>query len=259
MGGLKTSLGKLAYGSLFTLLLPYLLWSAAWRLDQSGWANWPVPVSGHAAMALGIVGLLLMLRSMLLLWTDGKGLPMNAYPTTQRVSRSTYRFFAHPIYAGFVLFIIGIAGWAQSPTGFWLIAPLCALAAMALVVGYEGPALRKRFGIPKEAPLLGLPHHGSVRPDVLRAFAAVAVSMGPWAFLYWAFSHLPTPPQAVDMRMAWEHGLAQPAWAVWAYSALYPAVVATPFLLRSLTMLRRWVMAAWVWAMSRRQLELAAV
>jgi protein-S-isoprenylcysteine O-methyltransferase Ste14 len=246
MGGLKTSLGKLAYGSLFTLLLPYLLWSAAARLDRSGWASWPVPVSGGAAIALGIVGLLLIMRSMLLLWTDGKGLPMNAYPTTQLVSRSTYRLFAHPIYVGFVLFIMGVAGWVQSPTGFWLIAPLCALAAIALVVGYEGPALRRRFGASKEAPLLGLPFHGSEQPDGLRALAAVAVSLGPWAFLYWAFSHLPTPAHAVDMRMAWEYGLAQPTWAVWAYSALYPVVVATPFLLRSLTLLRRWVLAAWV-------------
>ncbi len=244
--GLRTLLGKLAYGSLFVLALPSLLWSVATQLDASAWVSWPVPLSGFLAIFIACVGATLMVWSMLLLWTDGKGLPMNAYPTTQLVSRSTYRWVSHPIYTGFVLLVIGCSAWLQSPTGFWLMSPLCVLASFALVVGYEGPLLLQRFGESALTPWLGLPQQGGERPTWKRTLGAIAISLGPWAFLYWSLSHVPTPVQAVDMRMNWEYQLPQPDWAVWAYSALYPLGIAAVFVLPSQTRLRQWVLAAWV-------------
>jgi protein-S-isoprenylcysteine O-methyltransferase Ste14 len=243
--GVKSALGKLGYGALFTLGLPLLLFALANSLDHSGWLTWPVPLSVGPGIAMLVVGGGLMTRSMWLLWRDGKGLPMNAYPTTQFVTRSSYRWLAHPIYVGFFLAALGVAGMAQSPATFWVVAPLCALATTALVVGYEGPALRQRFGCPKRAPLLGLPYAGSERPALLEAIGAALVSLGPWAFLYWALSHVPAAADARNIRMPWELGMPQPSWAVWVYSAAYPLILATPFLCFSRTDLRRWVRSAW--------------
>jgi prolipoprotein diacylglyceryltransferase/protein-S-isoprenylcysteine O-methyltransferase Ste14 len=244
--GVRATIGKLMYGSLFVFGLPGLLWLVANRLDATPWASWPVPVSGGAAIALGCLGTLLIVWSMWLLWTEGKGLPMNAYPTKHRVSRSTYRWVAHPIYTGFGLCIMGYSGWIQSPTGFWLLTPICALASCALVAGYEGPKDLKRLGRPSDTPWLGLPPPGNHRPTQWRALCASVISLGPFAFLYWALSHVPTPPHAMDVRMAWEYDVAQPDWAFWVYSALYPVVVASAFLLTSYSRLRQWVLASWV-------------
>ena len=193
-----------------------------------------------------MVGLALVVRSMVLLWVDGKGLPMNAYPTTQLVTRSTYRYFAHPIYFGFCLFVMGISGWMQSPSGFWIITPICYLAVMTIVAGFEDSALRHQFGNYSDSVVFGLPPRSLQLPKRFQALAGMVIGLGPWAFLYWALSHVPTAPSAINMRMDWELSLPQPTWAVWAYSAIYPIVIATPLFLKSLTLLRSWVISAWV-------------
>ncbi len=143
--------GKVAYGSLFVVLLPLLLalFSARVVIPLSVSR---LPIAGAVAT---IVGLLVMLWGMWDLWTLGKGLPMNAFPPEKLVVGGIYSVVPHPIYTGFVLVCLGVSFLFGSATGVFLTTPLVALAAMTLVLGYERPYLLRTFGtLPR--PLLGL-------------------------------------------------------------------------------------------------------
>lgn len=243
---MKALLGKLSYGALFTLLWPGALAWLAVRLDASGFAWWRVPVPAWAGVAITTAGVVLMLVSMHALWRLGKGLPMNAYPPTEFVASSSYALFSHPIYVGFVLSVAGVSVWANSPAGLWVLTPVAALSAAALVLGYEGPMLRRRFGPRPDSPWFALPAMQPGKPPWPRRFAAATIALLPWALAYAAFSAMPAPQAAIELRMAWEESLPRPAWAVWVYSLAYLWVVLSPLAADSWALLRRFVVASWL-------------
>jgi prolipoprotein diacylglyceryltransferase len=170
---------------------------------------------------------------------------MNAYPTRRHVRSGMYAWLSHPIYAAFVCVVAGVAGLADSPAGFWIVAPLCAIGAACLVWGYEWPAMQRRFGDTAPA-LLGLPPGGAQRPEVVQKLAAAAVSLLPWTLIYSVWSQLPAPPGGVDWRMAWEWQLPLPEWAVYVYSLTYAFVLWQWWTLGSCDELRRFVRSAWL-------------
>ena len=242
----KDFVGKLAYGALFCVLLPAMLALWAYRLDASGMSFWPQPFSHWAGLVALLAGFAMMAAAMWALWTKGKGLPMNAYPTTRFVDSSVYALVAHPIYLAFVVMVAGASVLADSPAGLWLVTPVVALGAMALVCGYEGPRLRERFGTPATTPWLGLPAKGDARPSMPRRMAAGVTALGPWVLTYALLSRLPAPAGAAELRLGWEAQLPRPEWALWLYSLAYVLVIASPLAARTGDQLRRFVRGAWL-------------
>src|SRR5262245_25846675 len=140
MSGHPGLVGKFAYGLLFVLLWPALLAAWAFRLDHSAFVTWPVPLAGPVAASALVGGIILIAVAMRARWVRGGGLPMNGFPPRRLVEQSAYRLFTHPIYFGHALAVFGAAALANSPAGFWIVAPVAALATVALVRGYEGRA-----------------------------------------------------------------------------------------------------------------------
>jgi len=248
---LKRWCGELAYGSLFTLLLPALLAAWAWHLDRSGMTFWPIPAPAWFGTTLGAAGISLMAISMRALWVVGNGLPMNAYPPQNYVSRSSYALLSHPIYVGFTALVAGISIAANSPAGLWVVTPVVALSSAVLVVGYEGPRLRERFGdIAHRSPLLGLPMANTLPASLGKRVLACIVAMFPWAVAYAMFSVMPAPQDALDLRQPWERAIPVVPWTIWIYSAAYPIALAGPLSVRTNADLRRYVIGAWLAAIS---------
>ncbi len=243
---MSQALGKVLYGTVFVLCWPAMLALLAMRLDASRMPLPPQPVPAFAGIAAMVAGGLLMVIAMGSLWRLGKGLPMNAFPPTRFVTSSVYALFSHPIYVGFVLMVAGISVWANSPSALWIVTPLSALACVALVLGYEGPELRRRFGPPASAPWFGLPLANAEHLPLARRIAAGLSAYGPWVLVYCTISSLPAPPGAVTLRMGWEYSLPHPAWAIWPYTACYVMAIAAPLVLRSSLDLRRFVAGAWL-------------
>ncbi len=246
MAGLKRLVGQIAYASLFLLLWPGLLACCAIRLDASEFRLWAQPLPPSVGALFAVIGISLAGISMWALWRKGSGLPMNAFPPPRLVASSTYAVFSHPIYVGFTLLVAGAAVVANSAAGFWLITPLSALASAALVFGYEGPDLQRRFGSSRARPLFSLPAGGSDCPSLRARLLACLTAFGPWALLYALMSQMPAPEGAVDeLRVPWEFQLSRPGWAIWVYSVAYAMAPASVLLVPSNAVLRRFVKAAW--------------
>lgn len=180
---------KLAYGATFTLVLPLGLW--LWN------SHLRCPFPPIHSMWLGLVlltaGTLLMVSGMWQLWSEGRGLPMNAFPPPRVVRAGVYAAVPHPIYCGFIAVCAGLAFAAGSATGLWLATPLAALGCLALVLGYESPDLRHRFGRDLPTPWLGPPAGSGSLPPLNRLGAALSV-LAPWAVAYLAVKTLASPP-----------------------------------------------------------------
>jgi protein-S-isoprenylcysteine O-methyltransferase Ste14 len=154
---------KVLYGSVFVVLLPLslVLFTARAEIPVSV-ARSPVP-GGTVAVA----GITIMLWGMWDILRRGRGLPMNAFPPARLVTDGIYAVIPQPIYSGFVLACLGVSLWSGSGTGVFLTTPLVALAATALVLGYERPYLLRTFGrLPR--PRLGLSNLSGPVVSVLR-------------------------------------------------------------------------------------------
>lgn len=137
-------MGRTLYALLFTVILPLGL--VAWARATNGSVHLPTPHSAVFGWSLAGIGLAVVLEAMRELWVHGRGLPMNAYPPQRLVTSGVYRLVPHPIYTGFTFASAGVSIAAGSSGGLWLVTPAVAAACVALVLGYEGPALRARFG-----------------------------------------------------------------------------------------------------------------
>ncbi len=109
---------------------------------------------------------------------------MNAYPPARLVTRGAYSVVRHPIYLGFSLLCFGAALVARSSAGFWLVAPAVTLGTAALVLGYEGLDLRRRFGGIPYRPWLTLPPDAGLAPSVSERIAVVVLVLLPWVAVY---------------------------------------------------------------------------
>jgi protein-S-isoprenylcysteine O-methyltransferase Ste14 len=136
--------GILAYGGLFTIILPAALVMWARRLDTL--LTPPTAGPWWLGAVLAAVGTVLIAAAVASLWFDGGGLPMSPYPPARLVARGVYRVVADPIYLGAVLLCGGVSLVAASPSGVWIVTPVVALSATAFVLGYERDATRARFG-----------------------------------------------------------------------------------------------------------------
>ncbi len=146
-----TTVAKILYGLLFVVFLPLFLVFFTLQIEIP-FVIARFPLVG--ALLFG-PGLIVMLWGMWDIWQRGKGLPMNAFPPEELVVGGIYAWVPHPIYTGFVVTCLGVSLFYGSATGALLVTPLVALAATALVLGYERPYLLRTFGeLPH--PVLGM-------------------------------------------------------------------------------------------------------
>lgn len=219
-------MGRVLYGAVFCVGLPLLLW--AWTVGLDRVVALPVVQSAWIGSAIALCGLVLMLAGMWMLWRDGGGLPMNAFPPQRFVRRGVYGLVAHPIYFGFVLSCGGVSVASGSAAGLWIMTPIAALGCWALVAGYERDAITARFRgqslMEGARPWLSLPIATEDRPNVLEAIGATILVFVPWLVMYEGVGHLPVPG-AIDSYIAAERHWPVWTWTEAAYILAYPWAV----------------------------------
>lgn len=169
----------------------------------------------------------------------GGGLPMNAYPPPRYVDRGVYRWLRHPIYCGFLAAAAGVVLVTGSPAGLWLVLPVLTLAIAALVVGYETPALRARFGRVLPRPRIALPSPslaGATPWDRLSVYLLVLL---PWALAWAAVQLLGQPADVLSIELPLDRQIPVLEWTWLVYATPYLLVPLLPLLLGSRGELRR--------------------
>jgi protein-S-isoprenylcysteine O-methyltransferase Ste14 len=240
MEGLSSRWLKALYGFLFVAALPALL--VVWAYATRNAIAITTPRSIFWGTVLFVMGTLTMLLGMLSLWRNGGGLPMNAFPPPKYVREGIYALIPHPIYGGFVLVCGGVAIFFGSSSGLLLVTPSVAMASAALVLGYELPDLRRRFGALTSGPCL------AAEPDappsyLCRLRISIAVLL-PWLSGYGFIWALGRPRDAVATYMPFEQNLPTLAWTEGLYASTYVVVLLTPFLMRTNQNLRRFAVRA---------------
>jgi protein-S-isoprenylcysteine O-methyltransferase Ste14 len=239
---------KFLYALLFVALIPaaLVLWSL--RLEPMvalPGPHWPAP-----GLALAAIGALLIGLAWQALWVHGRGLPMNAFPPPLYVTRGIYGWLGHPIYVGFVLICAGVSLAAGSAAGLWMVTPLTALGAAALVLGHELHDLRRRIGAATIAASarnrrLRLPAGDSARPARWDLLSTYVLLFLPWLILYEAIGHVHTS-DVLSIRMMAEWNWRVMEWTELPYAAVYPFALLAPLALRTRARLRRFIIAGWV-------------
>ena len=236
-------LGKLLYGALFAVGLPALLvlWAAATEERVGLRPLRSIPVGA----ALAAAGLALMGAGALALRRFGGGLPMNAYPPPEYVTRGIYRVLPHPIYVGFALGVAGISIGAGSASGLWLVTPLVVLGEAALVLGYERLDLARRFPGRLVKAAIHVPDGTDGRPALSDRLSVLFTVLLPWLLLYEAIVFLGAPPDARPAYLGFEYGWRVVEWTEWLYASIYPAVVLAPFVAATRRDLRSFAIRGW--------------
>lgn len=237
---MNSILGKALYGSLFCALLPFLLvlWASNVTLTLPV-GDWPL-----AGWLLLIAGLGIMAWAMLNLWKNGKGLPMNAYPPKHFVITGAYQLFRHPIYVGFCATCAGASILTKSPAGLYLITPIVIVLCWALIIGYESPDMKKRFGNQTHQPLFGLPPSSIEKATINEKFGAALLLFGSWGILYELVIFLGISTNSFDTFFSFEKNWPVIPWTVALYVIIYPVAFSTPFVCKTKKELRDFVVNA---------------
>lgn len=235
-------LGKILYGAFFCLLLPVIL--VLWAYFTEDYI--PVVMPSGPTLPLGIflfaIGISLQLTAMRQLWTIGRGLPMNAFPPEHYVTVGVFRWLRHPIYVGFIITCFGASLAMNSASGFLLVSPCVILFIVALVLGYEQPAMHRRWPAASlHHPLLGAPADSEEPTSYLQRFCALFLVFGAWLLLYYLLILLGDSSSFLVWYLPGEA-----EWPVWQwteaiYILTYPFVVITPLLLTTSRQLRQFV------------------
>ncbi len=239
---MRSALAKVFYGLTFAVAVPAAL--VAWAHATRHAVHVAALHSPGLGACLAGIGVATILAAMVSLWRDGGGLPMNAFPPPRFVDRNIYGVVPHPIYAGFVMACAGIAIFCGSPSGLWLVTPAAALGCAALVLGYELPDLRKRFGdqFGERATSCWLPQAAAGRPLFLERIRVYFVVLLPWFAIYELFGVLGRPLGAVSTYLPFEMRWPVIEQTEIIYSSTYLVVLLTPLLATSGFALRRFAL-----------------
>lgn len=137
---LKTAIFTILVPGTVTVLLPYVLLSAYFAAHRCNLG--PLYLVGFVPLLLGISVYLWCAWDFSII---GKGTPAPIDPPKALVQRGLYRFSRNPMYVGVLLILAGEAVLFRSPflaayaALFWLFFHL-------VVIGYEEPVLRRKFG-----------------------------------------------------------------------------------------------------------------
>ena len=165
---------------------------------------------------------------------------MNAFPPPRFVASGIYGLVPHPIYGGFIVACAGAAIFSGSASGLWLITPCAALACSALVLGYELPDLRRRFGAP--AFSLWLPAGGRKAPSLLEHVRVYLVVLLPWLAGFELIGYLGKSPDAVSTYSIFDYRMPLIARSELLYASTYVMVLLVPLLVRTGDSLRRFAL-----------------
>lgn len=248
-------LQKFLYGFVFLVVVPLglVLWAGATEKH----IDYPGLKSEMAGMLLLVTGGLLMFWAMRALIIKGEGLPMNAFPPPKFVETGPYRLFRHPIYWSFGVMLTGYFLFTGSASGLWLVVPITVLGMAALVLGYEGIDLKKRFPTKRLSPFFGLPDADPQAPGTDKKVISLSIILG----LMMALNYLTVKTEPVfdleKLRSLFSDGQDSHAWL---YLNLVP-VLATPFILKRNSDLRSWVLwsstallGGFIWNLVSREL-----
>lgn len=138
---LRSLLGLLWFSLWFFVAFPAaLIW-----VSGGAWLPRPGPALGVGAVIAGTAYGLVILES-LRFALGGRGTPMPFDPPTRLVAQGPYGYLRNPMYALYVIVVIGEAIAWRSP---WIAGYALLLAGLAhlYVVKREEPRLRERFGM----------------------------------------------------------------------------------------------------------------
>ena len=211
---------RVLYGLLFAVAIPVAM--AWWATATAGAVNLPCLRNGLGGAALIAVGAALMAAGGLGLVVIGRGLPMNAFPPPRLVQSGIFRWFANPMYLGFVLVSAGVSIAVGSAAGLWLVTPVTALAVTALVLGYERHDLGRRFGPAGLTEVgLSLPPDEDRPPTPRDRIAVIVRVLIPWLIIYAAVQQLGRAPDAFGTSTTWERGWPVVQWTEAIYASTY--------------------------------------
>jgi protein-S-isoprenylcysteine O-methyltransferase Ste14 len=177
------------YAALFVVALPVLLVVWAGVLDSR--LDLPTCHAESAGGLLAAAGMLIWAAGVVAIVRHGGGLPINAFPPPRLVTSGIYALVAHPIYLGWVLACAGVALAAGSPSGLFVVTPTVALGCAALVIGLEGPDLRRRFGAAASFhPWLRIPADEAVPADLRERLAVCGLLIPTWLVVLAALAAL---------------------------------------------------------------------
>lgn len=171
---------------------------------------------------------------------------MNAFPPTQYVTKGAYRIFHHPIYVGFCLLTAGVSLIANSPSGFYIITPVVCLLCMALVLGYERWDLKKRFGNSSHITFFGLPTAGAKLLSFSEKVGVFCSAFLVWFLLYELLILLGVDESYINTMSVWEQPLPVVEWAEIPYAFTYFFIGSVPFILRTTSDARSFLIQAWL-------------
>jgi protein-S-isoprenylcysteine O-methyltransferase Ste14 len=215
-----TRLAQIAYGALFAVVLPLLLFTWATRLDRLI----ELPVLGEVwlGVALAATGMVLMVAATVALRTRGGGWPMSPFPPARRVTAAAYALLDHPIYAGACLLVAGAAIAFHSGAGLWIVTPVFALACMAFVIGYEHAATAEHFGPRPSSAILRLPAATDAAPELADRLSIYILVFLPWLLAYEGVNALGVAGDALRLDTRWDRALPVLGWTEPAYFLAYP-------------------------------------
>lgn len=121
-----------------TVVIPFLLLGQ--RVSFNNWG--PLQYIGLVPMAVGATILIVCIRDFTV---QGRGTLAPIDPPTQLVVRGLYRYVRNPMYVGGLVLLLGEA-LAFRSTAILLWAAVWFTAINGIVVFYEEPALRRKFG-----------------------------------------------------------------------------------------------------------------
>src|SRR5688500_16625475 len=138
---LRNLLFTILQPGLVTGLFPYLLLRNSRRtFFPDVWTFWHV-----VGAAIGLAGLLILVRCILRFATEGRGTISPIDPTTKLVERGLYRYSRNPMYLGAIVLLIGEAIFWRS----LIVAGYAAIVFIAFnlfIIFHEEPRLRRVFG-----------------------------------------------------------------------------------------------------------------
>lgn len=243
MSAASQTLGKILYGALFAAVLPALL--VMWARATNDVVRVPAPRSLVAGGAIATAGAVIVVSGWWALKFIGGGLPMNAFPPPKLVTRGVFAIFANPIYVGFCAVCAGVSIATGSASGLYLVTPTMVLACTALVMGYEGPKLRERFGARPPA-WLHVARDEAAAPSFAERLAAYAVVVVPWTLLYELIAAMGTAPDAFSLALPSERTWPVIEEAEIVYASTYAVVLLAPLITRTRRSLRRFEVDALV-------------
>jgi protein-S-isoprenylcysteine O-methyltransferase Ste14 len=237
-------LGQIAYGAVFAIALPVLLFLWAFRLDRL--IGLPVIGAPWQGVLLASVGATLMVSAMIALRVRGRGWPMSPFPPERRVTSGPYALVDHPIYTGAALLVAGVAVGLGSAAGTWIVTPVFAMACAAFVIGYERPATDGRFGARAARALLRLPDASDAAPSAADRLSIYLLVFLPWYLAYEGVNLLGVPGDALRLGSRWDAAIPLLGWTEPVYFLAYPLLLALPLVVRTRGELRRFALRGWI-------------